>query len=130
MSQAVREAIKSKLAADGTLAGLANGVFSDIAPSPEDTPYVIFAKRDGRYEHAFRDPSLNGQLYLVKGVSQKKAEAEAIDARCRQLLHRGTLNITGHELKSILIVSDVEYAETPDNERYDHVGAVYRIVTE
>lgn len=131
MSQAVREAIKSKLATDGTLAGLATeGIFSDLAPSNTDTPYVIFSKQDGRYQHVFEGTSLNPQLYLVKGVSRKKATAEAIDARCRQLLHRGTLNITGYELKSILIVSDVEYTETPENERFDHVGAIYRIVTE
>lgn len=132
MSTAIREAIRSKLITDGTLTGLATGgVFSDIPPPDSEVPYVIFSKMDGRYEHAFRAPSLNGQLYLVKGISRKKAEAEAIDSRCRIILNRTDLNIDGHETKSVLFDHDVDYPEkSDDGDRFEHVGTVYRIVTE
>lgn len=131
MSESVRNAIKSKLASDGTLSGLATGgIFSDMATAGAVPPYVIFSKMDGRYDHAFRDPPLAGQLYLVKGVSRRKAESEAIDARCRAVLHRSDLNIDGHETKSVLIDHDVDYPEQSDGDRFDHVGTVYRIVIE
>lgn len=132
MSQALRDAIKSKLAADSVLPGLApGGIFSDQPPANAETPYLVFSKMDGRYQHAFRDPSLHGELYLVKGISRKKAEAEAIDTRCRAILSRiSDLNINGHETKSVLIDHDVDYAEQSDGDRFDHVGTVYRIVTE
>lgn len=131
MSQAVREAIKSKLAADATLSGLATGgIFSDQAPGGTEAPYVIFQKMDGRYQYSFRGNGISWTPYLVKGVSRKKAEAEAIDARCRILLHRQKLTITGHESKSVLIDHDVDYPEESQGDRFDHVGAVYRIATE
>lgn len=131
MASDIRESIKSKLATDSTLAGLApNGIFSDIAPKGTDTPYVVFSKQSGIAIHAFRDDPMTNALYLVKGVGSTKADAEAIDARCRQILHRADLGGAYFNTLYLLIESDLEMTETPDGERYDHVGTVYRLITD
>lgn len=127
-----REAIRSALTADSQLGLLATGgVFSDQAGKSADMPYIIFGRQGpGMKSHAFRDPYVNTDLYMVKGVSKKKAESEAINARCVQLLHRNELNITGMNCLLLMLDSDFDYPETTNGERYEHVGSVYRLVTE
>jgi len=126
----IRVALFSTLNSDGVLSGLApNGVFPDKAPQDTPTPYVIISRQDGRFESSFRD-DMSRRMYLVKGVSQDKSDSEAIDARCRILLNRQRLTITGHTHISMLMDGEVDYPEETNGERYDHVGTVYRCVVQ
>lgn len=131
MASEVRDAIKSKLATDSILTGLApGGIFSDEAPKGAEFPYIIFFKQSGVPIHSFRGQPMDNMLYVVKGVGEKKAHAEAIDARCRAILHRADLGAVTFSTLYLLIESDLEMTETNAGERYDHVGTVYRLITD
>lgn len=131
MASDVRTALKSFLSVDSVLTGLApGGIFSDDAPKGADFPYVIFSKQSGMAIHSFRGDPMDNQLYLVKGVGTAKADAEAIDARCRAILHRADLGAASFNTLYLLIESDMEMTELNAGERYDHVGTVYRLITD
>lgn len=126
----VREALNDVLSADATLAGLApGGVHYRKAPSDATFPLVIFAKQDGRPDWCFDGEPLQWDLWLVKGVGQT-AEAEDIAAQCAALLDNATLTITGRDHLYLRREGDVDMEEVVKGERFDHVGHIFRLVTE
>lgn len=129
---AIRDAIKSRLATDSTLAGLSNGIFNEVGDSDVALPHVVFnLQSPGMAIHKFRDPYRQNQLWLIKGVSQKKDESEAINERCKVLLHRYDLTVTGRKTLCLLIETpDIEMTEPTEGELYSHVGSIYRLITE
>ena len=127
----IRAAIFAVLSADDTLAECApNGIHHLRAPQGTEAPYAIFNEQSGVGVRSFRDKSKN-QLWLVKGVCRggDQGEAEAIDARCEQLLDRASFEIEGLDLLGCEWHSPVIYPEDDDGETIYHVGALYRIQT-
>jgi hypothetical protein len=124
----IREALAARLTGDTTLTGLATGVHHLRAPQTAKVPYVIFNEQSGLPIRSFGDKSKN-HLWLGKGVCRggDQGEAEAIDARCEQLLDRQAFPITGLELLGCERETDVIYPEDDDGQTIYHVGALYRI---
>lgn len=126
----VRVALKQLLVADADLLALATGgVFFKERKDGAKPPYVIFDKTSGVPTWAFDGPSMDRDVWLVKGVGAR-AIAEAIDKRLRQVLDHATLNIEGKAHQDIRRLSDIDFREIVDGERVDHVGAEFRISSE
>jgi hypothetical protein len=127
----IREALASLLTDDATLTERApNGIHHLRAPQGTEVPYGIFNEQSGLPIRSFGDKSKN-QLWLVKGVCRggDQGEAEAIDARCEELLDRQTFAIAGFDLLGCERETDVIYPEDDQGETIYHVGALYRIQT-
>jgi len=125
----VRVALAEILEGDKTLMGLVKGVFFKERDSDVGFPIVIFSKASGVPSWAFDGPSMDRDVWLVKGVGAR-AKAEAIDKQIRVVLDHATLFIEGKAHQDIRRLSDVDYDEIVDGERVDHVGAEFKIVSE
>lgn len=140
MSTPVRRALYGTLAGDVTLnallgtpaTGFAKSIYHRQAPSAAAFPFVIIQKQAGTPQDAFGDPgALEHDVWLVKGVDRNTTAdtAEAIQARLIALLNDASLSISGATLTYLRRQSDVEYGETIDGVRYEHAGALFRLVT-
>lgn len=126
----VRVALYERLTGDETLVGLlsaAGEIHHAKAPAGSEPPYAIFNKQAGTDLWVF-GPSSERAVWLVKGVCRglKADPAEAIDARCRELLDRTKLAVPDGKF-TILRESDVRYGEPSDGEEWWHVGSLYRV---
>lgn len=140
MSTPVRRALYGTLAGDVTLnallgtpaTGFSKSIYHRQAPSGAAFPFVIFQKQAGTPQDAFGDPgALEHDVWLIKGVARDMSAdtAEAIQARLITLLNDAALSISGATLAYLRRQSDVEYGETVDGVRYEHSGALFRLVT-
>lgn len=126
----VRNALAKILKEDAELKALAKGGIYHLEPKDgADTPYVIFHKASGVPSWAFDGPSMDRDVWLVKGVGPREV-AEDIDRRCKVLLNGSTLDIEGKAHQDIRGLSDVSFREVLNGVRIDHVGAEYRISSE
>ena len=141
MSNAVRRAVYGKLAGDTTLnnllgtpaTGYSKAIYHNAAPGAAAFPYITFNKQAGTPTEAFSDPSaLETDIWQVKAVDKDTSatDAEAVAARVQSLLNDATLSISGGTLLYLRRQSDVEFEEVTDGVRYQHVGALYRLVWE
>jgi hypothetical protein len=123
----VREALYKKLSEDAQLKTKANGVFHrNMDPDNKaDLPVVIFFRAGGSPRWTFADAMERG-MWVVKGVGSAK-KAEAIDKRCREILNPDLSLVIDGAVLDVRAVNDVDYAEYPDDERVDHIGAEYKI---
>lgn len=126
----VRIALMKLLKADAGIKDLAGGVYYRKAPQPREVPYVIVSKAAGTPEWTFDGEPMRNEVFVVKGVGSPD-QAEAIDLRCKKLLGRDVeLEIEGREFHSCFWISDLDYEDPTDGERFQHVGAEYRIKSE
>jgi hypothetical protein len=130
----VRTALYKKLSEDEKLKKISNGILHRQIDAEDleegiKPPVVIFHKAAGTPLWAMDGPPMDKEVWVVKGVGTS-SEAEAIDARCREILNGGTLAITGKVNQDLRHVADVNFAETVDDERVDHIGAEYKIDSE
>lgn len=126
----VRIALVKLLKADATLGDICNGVFVGKAPQPTNTPYCIVTKMSGVPDWTLAGEPTRSEVFFVKGVGSPN-QGEAIDLRCKQLLGRDLdLDIEGREFLSCFWIRDVDYEDPTDGERFQHVGAEYRIQSE
>lgn len=141
MSTAIRRAVYGKLAGDTTLnnllatpaTGYAKAIYFQVAPGGAQTPYVVFSKQSGVPTEAMGDPSaMENDVWLVKAVDHSTTAdpAEAIDARVTVLLNDANLTISGATTLYLRRQSDVQYPEVTDGETYQHVGSLFRLVTD
>jgi hypothetical protein len=132
VSTEIRVALVDFLEEDAALKALATGgVWFDIGDDRINAapPYVIISKPTGDPQFAFQGNEWNWDIWLVKGLGPV-AVAEAMDKRCRELLTDADLMIPGRSVQMIRPISDINYPEVVDGERYQHVGAKYRITSE
>lgn len=128
----LRSALLDLLETDKQLKELATGGFwYDVGDERTNTkpPYVIVGKPAGTPSWAFQGNSQDWEVWLIKGVGPVKI-AEAIDERCKELLTDAELTMEGRDLQYLRPMGDVNYPEVVDGERYQHVGANYRITSE
>jgi hypothetical protein len=135
LSTELRESLASFLEADPVIEELATGgvwyeVAGERAEEKADPPYVVFSKVPSTpLNFSFQGNSQDWEVWIVKGVGPVKV-AEEIDKRCRELLTDAEFEVVGHSLEMIRPFSDINYPELADGERYQHVGAQYRIINE
>lgn len=141
MSTPVRRAVYGKLAGDTTLnsilgapaAGYSKSIYHQQAPAGAGFPYVLFQKQAGNPTEAFGDPSaIDTDVWLVKAVDRNSTAdpAESAAARIIALLNDAALSISGATLLYLRRQSDVEYPELIDGQMYQHVGSLFRLVTD
>lgn len=139
MSTPVRRSLYGKLAGDVTLnallgapaAGYSKAIYHNLAPGDSNYPYVVFSKQSGVPTEAMGDPSaLETDVWLVKVIDQNTSAdpAEAAAARVQALLNDAALSISGATHLYLRRQSDVEYEEEDRGNRFQHVGALYRLV--
>lgn len=124
----VRVALMKLLKADAILSDFSSGVYYGKAPQPKATPYVIVMKMAGTPTWMFAGTPMRDEVFLVKGVGNAN-EAEAIDRRAQKLLNPEDvdLEIDGRQFQDCRFINEVDYEDTTDGERFQHVGAEYRI---
>ena len=141
MSTPVRRALYGKLAGDTTLnnllgapaPGYAKNIYHQQAPEDAAFPFVILQKQAGTPMEAFGDPSaIDTDVWMVKAVDRDTTAdlAESVAARIIALLNDTTLSIAGSNLLYLRRQSDVEYPEVTDGVFYQHIGALFRLVTD
>ena len=141
MSTPVRRAIYGRMAGDTTLnnllgapaAGYSKNIYHQQAPAGAQYPLVVFQKSSGVPTEAFGDPSaIDTDVWLVKAIGRDTSAdpAEAAAARIITLLNDAPLSISGSTLLYLRRQSDVEYPEEVDGQMYQHVGSLYRLVTD
>jgi len=127
----IRESIATTLRADAQLAQLADGVYFRKAPQGTAPPMVIFAVQTPSLpRYTFQGPPMEWETWTVRGISEDRRVAEEIDARCRALLDGQTLDIDDTTCLYCRREMNVDFDEEVDGESYEHVGAVYRLITE
>jgi hypothetical protein len=127
----IRVALYGLLSDDDTLNGLATGgIHHQRAPEGTTGAYAVFHKQSGVEVWSMADAAQN-QLWLLKGVCRggDAEEAEAIDARCEELLNAAKVPIDGHQLLDLRRESDVDYPQDDGGETIFHVGGLYRLQT-
>ena len=120
----------NKLAGDSTLLALLSGgtpVFQMRAPPNTPRPYVEFFYAGGGEENI--NPSeITNFVYAVKGVSDTLLAAANIDERCKTLLHKQSITVTGYTNFALDRETEVRLAEdAPNGNPIFHYGAYYRI---
>jgi hypothetical protein len=125
----VRAALYAFLDADAALGNLLTGIHYGEAPESAKHPYTIFSRLSNVPSWSYRSFARD-QLWLVKGVCRGSAPtaAEAIDARCEELLNEAELAIAGSRCLDVR-----REAGIPDLPKVDageivfSVGGLYRI---
>lgn len=128
----LRSALAELIEADPKIKELATGgVWYEVADEATNVkpPYVIIGKMAGTPQWTLQGNSWDWDVWLIKGVGPPKI-AEEIDARCKELLTDAELTMPDREIQYLRPMGDVNYAEPVDGERYQHVGANYRITSE
>lgn len=131
----VRGAIYSRLNGDATLAtllGAPGAIYHRTAPQTATFPLVVFSKLSGVPTRQFARAHIQGDIWLVKGISRgsSASPAEDIAARVDTVLSFAPLAITGYILLAVYRESDVDYDEIESGETYHHAGSQYRLVTQ
>lgn len=140
MSLSVRRGLYGKLAGDMTLnallpsppAGYSKNIFYGYAPPAAAFPYIVFSKSSGTPTDAMSKTAFDEDIWLVKGIDRGSSAdvADQIADRVRALLQDASLSISGANHKFLRRMSDVDYPETTDGQRYWHSGSQFRLITE
>ena len=134
-TKAVRTALYTKLNVASVTTLLGSGSASlihAVAPATATYPLVIFNKQAGTTTDRFGGDAYKDHVWLVKAVTRATSSsvAEDIDKAINDLLHFGTLTITGGTLMHMARESDVDYTETSGDQQYRHAGGLYRLVVQ
>jgi hypothetical protein len=141
-AKAVRRALYGKLAGDTTLnnllgtpaSGYSKAIYHQTAPDGADYPFVIFNKQAGTPTYAFKGTTggaaFDTDVWLVKVIDRNTTADSAEDAaeRLDVLLTDGVLSISGATQMLLLRQSDVVYEEVDGDQRFQHVGSLYRLL--
>lgn len=140
MSLATRRGLYGKLAGDTTLnallaappAGRAKNIWFGYAAPEARFPYLVFSKQSGAPTDTLARTAFDEDVWMVKGVDRGSTGdvADQIADRVRALLQDATLSISGANHKFLRRMSDIDYPETTDGQRYWHAGTLWRLVTE
>jgi hypothetical protein len=131
--KAVRQAIYQKLNVASVTNLLGSGSASLVHAVARPTaayPLCVFSKQSGITDSlTFGGDHMDNDLWLVKGVARavSASTAEDIDKAAFDLLHFGTLTITGAQRLFLARESDVSFAETQGDTTFWHVGGLYRL---
>lgn len=105
------------------------GTYYALAPQNPTTnpPYVIVQMASALDDYAFGDYHSESMDYIVKVVSDRMwptAQAYGIYGQTHDALQDAPLTVAGNQLMRCRRTSRIEYM---DNEKYWHVGGLYRL---
>lgn len=132
-NKAVRTALYAKLNVAPVTTLLGSGSASLVHAKAQPTtafPICVFVKSSGRNDDlSFGGDANRNQIWTVKGVVRGTSAsiAEDIDKAVADLLHFGTLSVSGGTTLYLAREGDVEFTETEGDQTYHHVGGTYRI---
>jgi hypothetical protein len=131
---AVKRGLRAKLAGDSGITTALGGtaIYESLAPQGTDPPYVIYNKQSGVPKYTLGGSAFENQLYMVKVVTEapSMAGAGSIAERINGVLTDGALTMTGRTQLYLRRENDVEYVETDSGKRFNHSGALYRVITQ
>ena len=118
------------LAGDSTLVALLSDgtpIYQRQAPPGTDRPYCVFFFAGGGQENI--NPSdMSNFVYAVKGVGDTLESAANVDARCKTVLHKQSITVSGLTNYALDRENEVRLVEAaPDGNPIYHYGAYYRI---
>lgn len=127
----IRTGIVSVLQADAgvqALLGTAPPIYHSPAPTDAAMPYVTFAQQPGgRREWTYQVQAMRVSVWLVKGVAEKKADADDLDAACEAALNDAAMDVSPFSLMVCRRQSDLAYAERDAGVVVHHSGGIYEI---
>lgn len=132
----VKRGIVAKLRGDAALTAALSGgtasIYEARATQGADPPYVVYNKQAGAPRYTMGGSAWESQVYLVKVVTKENSTAQAgsIAERINGVLTDGALTMTGRTQLYLRRESDVEYPEVTDGIRFNHSGALYRVITQ
>lgn len=132
----IRQAIYEKLNVASLTTLLASGsagIVHAVAPPSAAYPLCVFQKQAGLVDQlAMGGDAAKNQLWVVKGVVRGTSQsvAEDIDKATTDLLHFGSLNISGADDMYLAREGDVEYPEVSGDAQFRHVGGIYRLIVQ
>lgn len=114
----------------GTAAGTVEptAIYQGIATQGAAPPYILFNRQTAADRYTFTSRGISA-TYQIKVVSNKAwpGEAQIAYDRIHTSLQDAALTATGYALMRMRRETTIEYQ---DNERFWHVGGIYRIDTE
>jgi len=126
---AMGTALYSKLAAGTALIGALGGtaIYGDQAPDGSALPYIVFSHSAGAPDNITPRDMRSG-VWFVRAYSATKAQAAQIDGLVDDLLHEGSLSVSGWTTFWIAREEDISLIENPPNGKRIHMtGGMYRI---
>jgi hypothetical protein len=129
----LRSALHTYLTADTTLMALVSAVHHQEAPQDAaPPPYALFERVAGIADWTFSGPAMADARWLFEGVCMggDSGPAEAIAARLDTLLNGAPITVSDRRVLYLRQVSVVDYPRRDGADRYYHVGAIYRVVTQ
>lgn len=130
MSTAVDAAVVALLQADATLAGLApGGVFPELAPEKNPTPYVIVALESHEDVQEQGRTAFEDAVYLVMAIDKAEdaAAVNAVYARAHAVLAAGPLTVSGFTTMDVVRLGRQRLAERDGSVIWRFVGGRYRV---
>lgn len=135
-SKLIRQAIYEKLNVASLTTLLPSGsagIVHATAPASAQYPICVFQKQSGITTHlSMGGDAAKSQLWMVKGVAKGTGQsaAEDIDKAATDLLHFGSLNISGADDMYLAREGDIDYPETSGDTQFRHVGGIYRLIVQ
>lgn len=132
-TKVIRQSIYQKLNVSAVTSLLGSGSASLAHKSAQSTalyPLCIFSKAAGRNDDlTFGGDANRNQVWAVKGIVRgtSASVAEDIDKAVADLLHFGTLTISGGSTLYLAREGDIDYPEYDGDQTYHHVGGLYRL---
>lgn len=126
MSDDIRVAIGTLLESDSELADLAPGGvhFVMVTDQELEGPFCIFHLDTGSEEWAMGGSGIEHDSWIVKGAAEDPGAAEAIDARCRELLDN--VDLGGRNL-FFRRTGPISYGSAEYGEGHFYRGSSYRV---
>jgi hypothetical protein len=130
-SNAVAQGIYTKLTAGTALTALLAGTASVYwmqAPDNATMPYVVYNHQGGgainNNPHDTRD-----MVYYIRAYAARQNLAGSIDTAISNLLHRGTITVSGYSTLRVVRETDIEIVDNALNGSKTYsCGAIYRIL--
>lgn len=126
---AMGTAIYSKLAAGTALTSALGGtaIYADQAPDNTSLPYVVFNHMAGGPEN-ITPRDYRTHLWFVRAYAATRGNANIYDGHVSDLLHKGTLSVSGWTTFWLVREEDFSLIENlPNGNKVYMAGATYRV---
>ena len=129
---ALETGLFSALAGGTALTTLLGGtaIYNTLAPQGSEPPYVVFNQQAESPVWTLDGVAYEDFLYQVQAVTVggSMKEAGQSEAAVDDVLSDGTVTVVGYGTMYVRRQEGVSYAETVDGRRFNHRGAIYRLM--
>lgn len=126
---AMGTALYSKLSGGTALVSALGGtaIYVDQAPDGTNLPYVVFSHQAGGADNII-PVDLRTDLWFVRAYASARDAANLLDGHISDLLHRGSLTVSGWTCFWLVREENFALVENlPNNNRVYMAGATYRV---